>query len=197
MYAFISGKIEYKTENTIVLNCNGVGYEIFATSYAINNAGNIGDLATIQTYLHVREDAMTLFGFSSNQEKEVFLKLITVSGVGAKTAISILSGISYNDLISCIISEDIKSIGSIKGIGKKTAERIVLELKNNFQDLEINSLFSNNQTLLKGNENLDEATMLLVNMGLSKFDALKLVKDVAAPNDTTEDIIKKALKNMR
>lgn len=197
MYAFISGKIEYKTENTIVLNCNGVGYEIYATSYAINNAGNIGDLATIQTYLHVREDAMTLFGFSSNQEKEVFLKLITVSGVGAKTAISILSGISYNDLISCIISEDIKSIGSIKGIGKKTAERIVLELKNNFQDLEINSLFSNNQTLLKGNENLDEATMLLVNMGLSKFDALKLVKDVASPNDTTEDIIKKALKNMR
>ena len=197
MYAFISGKIEYKTETTIVLNCNGVGYEIYATSYAINNAGNIGDLATIQTYLHVREDAMTLFGFSSNQEKEVFLKLITVSGVGAKTAISILSGISYNDLISCIISEDIKSIGSIKGIGKKTAERIVLELKNNFQDLEINSLFSNTQTTFKANENLDEATMLLVNMGLTKFDALKLVKDVASPNDSTEDIIKKALKNMR
>ena len=197
MYAFISGKIEYKTENIIVLNCNGVGYEIFATSYAINNAGNIGDLATIQTYLHVREDAMTLFGFSSNQEKEVFLKLITVSGVGAKTAISILSGISYNDLITCIISEDIKSIGSIKGIGKKTAERIVLELKNEFQNIEINNLFSNNQTLVKPNENFDEATLLLVNMGLSKFDALKLVKEVASTNDTTEEIIKKALKNMR
>ena len=63
MYAFISGKIEYKTENLIIINCNGVGYEIFATSYAINNAGNIGDMTTIQTYLHVREDAMTLFGF--------------------------------------------------------------------------------------------------------------------------------------
>ena len=197
MYAFITGKIEYKAENLIVLNCNGIGYEIFATSYAINNAGNIGDLATIQTYLHVREDAMTLFGFSSMQEKEVFLKLITVSGVGAKTAIAILSGLSYNDLVTCIISEDVKSIGSIKGIGKKTAERIVLELKSNFQDMEVNRLFSNTSTIVYKNENFDEATLLLVNMGLSKFDALKLVKEVALPNDTTEEIIKKALKNMR
>ena len=196
MYAFISGKIEYKTENTVVINCNGVGYEIFATAFALNNCGNIGDMATIQTYLHVREDAMTLFGFSSNQEKEVFLKLITVSGVGAKTAIAILSGISYSDLITCIISEDIKSIGSIKGIGKKTAERIVLELKNEFQNVEMSNLFNAQVTNLT-NINLDEATLLLVNMGLSKFDALKLVKEVASPNDTTEDIIKKALKNMR
>ena len=196
MYAFITGKIEDKTENSVIVECNGIGYEIFVSTNTLSLLGNVGEVAKVYTYLHVREDAFLLFGFLSKEEKNLFLELITVSGVGAKMAQQILSAIKPNDLVNCIITGDVKTISQAKGIGKKTAERIVLELKGKMGDLSgsLASIeFENNNI---SNTACDEACELLVNMGLSRFDALKIVKRVATETDTTETLIAKALKNL-
>lgn len=196
MYAYIIGKIEDKTENSVIIECNGIGYEIFVSTNTLSMLGNVGEQAKVYTYLHVREDAFLLFGFLNKEEKNLFLELITVSGVGAKMALQILSSIKPNDLVNCIITGDVKTISQAKGIGKKTAERIVLELKGKMGDL--NGSFA---SIEFENNNInptacDEACELLVNMGLSRFDALKIVKRVATESDTTETIIAKALKNL-
>ncbi|MBR2468033.1 MAG: Holliday junction branch migration protein RuvA [Clostridia bacterium] len=196
MYSFISGIIEEKTENYVVVNANGVGYEIYISTNTLSNLPTSGDYAKVYTYLQVREDGMQLFGFASKEEKDVFLQLITVSGVGPKMALVILSSLSVQNLITCIVAGDVKTLSGAKGVGKKTAERIILELKGKMGDL--GSTMMSDYTMLTGitSTACDEATELLVNMGLSKFDALKLVKKVAIDGDTTEVIIQKALKNM-
>lgn len=196
MYSFISGTIEDKTENYVSVNANGVGYEIYVSTNTLSNLPNVGEFAKVYTYLQVREDGMQLFGFNSKEEKNVFLQLITVSGVGPKMALVILSSLSVSNLITCIVSGDVKTLSSAKGVGKKTAERIIIELKDKMGEL--GSTTMSDYTMLTGvtSTACDEATELLVNMGLSKFDALKLVKKVAVDGDSTESIIQKALKNM-
>ena len=192
------GTIEEKQENLIVLNNNGIGYELFVSSNTISNTPSIGDDAKLYTYLYVREDAMQLFGFWNKQEKDIFLSLISVSGIGAKTAIQMLSCISPAELVNAIVFGDVKLIASIKGIGKKTAERIILELKNNINQLNGITLENYNDFADTSTDStaIDEAITLLVNMGLSKMEAMRIVKKVAEPNDTTEDIITKSLRNM-
>lgn len=196
MYSFISGIIEDKLENLVVIEQNGIGYEIFVSTNTLSNLPNVGEYAKIYTYLHVREDAFQLYGFLSKEEKNLFLELITVSGVGSKMALVILSSLSVQNLISCIVSGDVKTLSQAKGVGKKTAERIILELKGKLGEL--NTTLLSDFSALSGATSTacDEACELLVNMGLSKFDALKLVNKVALENDTTEMIIQKALKNM-
>jgi len=197
MYAYINGIIKEKMNNIVVLDVNGVGYEIFASNNTLDSLPPLGEVATVYTYLHVREDAFLLFGFSSKQEKEVFLKLISVSGVGAKTAIQILSGITPNNLINAIMLNDVKTICSVKGLGKKTAERIVVELKNNLGELQgLASMPLMNYMEAVSSTASEEAVDALVSMGLSKMDAVKLVTLVATAEDTTERIIEKALRNM-
>lgn len=198
MYSFIIGTVEEKQENLIVLNNNGIGYELLVSSNTIANTPNIGDDAKLYTYLYVREDAMQLFGFWNKQEKDIFLSLISVSGIGAKTAIQMLSCITPSELINAIVFGDVKLIASIKGIGKKTAERIILELKNSINALNGITLENYNDFADNNVDNtaIDEATVLLVNMGLSKMEAMRIVKKVAQPNDTTEEIITKSLRNM-
>lgn len=196
MYAFISGKIDSKSDSKIIIDCNGVGYEIFATTSTIASIGAIGEFAKIYTYLHVREDAMMLFGFSSMNEKEMFLNLLNVSGVGAKTAIAILSGISVSDLLTAISFGDPTQIAKIKGVGKKTAERIILELKSSISNVDLSFLSLTQNANLESNSDVDDAVVLLSTMGLSKMEALKLVNTVYVQGDTTEDIVAKSLKNM-
>ena len=195
MYAFLTGTVDEKDENLLVINVGGVGYEVLASTHTVISV-NVGEVATIYTYLHVREDAMMLFGFSTKQEKAIFLDLITVSGVGAKTGIQILSGCSPEELVESIMHGDTRTISSIKGIGKKTAERIVLELKSKFEDLPLLSQSYNSPASTKSSIT-DEAVMLLTNMGLTRTEAVNLVKQVATPDDTIEEIVTKALRNMR
>lgn len=197
MYSFITGILEEKNNGVVVINNNGIGYEIMVSNNTIDTLPSIGEVATIYTYLHVREDVFLLFGFATKEEKEVFLQLTTVSGVGSKTAIGILSGMSPEALISAILLGDTTSIGKIKGIGKKTAERIVLELKSSLGNLK--SMANVNSSSITTNEPTqasDEAILLLSQMGLTKMEALQLVNKVAGANDTTEEIVTKALKNM-
>ncbi|MBQ9791231.1 MAG: Holliday junction branch migration protein RuvA [Clostridia bacterium] len=192
MISFIRGIVAEKSENLVVLDCNGVGYEIFVSSFTLDTLTK-GEVATIKTYMQVREDGVALFGFIDLKEKDIFLKLINISGIGPKMAITILSQISIKDLVSAISTGNTKMLSAVKGLGKKTAERIVLELSNAFDTL---PLLEPDFGFTPKTQCIDEAVDVLVSMGLVRFEATRVVKDVATPSDTTEDIIKKALKYM-
>ena len=194
MFSFLTGIIEEKANNIAVINCNGVGFELNVSDTTIYELANVGELATIYTYMAVREDAITLFGFATREEKSAFLKLTSVSGIGGKMAIAILSAMPVADLINAIVTENIKLLSSIKGLGKKTAERLVVDLKNSFDDLQLSMLTPSNAPII--NNAIEEAIDTLVAMGLTRFDATQIVKNVATQEDTAEDIIKKSLKNL-
>lgn len=197
MYAFIRGIISYKAENLAVLDCGGVGYEIWISQNTLSSLGKIGEEATLYTYLNVREDEMSLFGFASQDEKNLFLKLITVSGVGSKTAINILSNANFADIQTAIFTGDVNFISKIKGIGKKTAERIALELKDKVTSGY--DLFSNNSGVSGATDeftqNKNDAIEALVSLGIQKAEATRVVLAVACVDDKAEEIIAKALRH--
>ena len=194
MFAFISGIIEEKGNSIVVINSNGVGFELNVSDTTIYELPEVGEKAKIYTYMAVREDAITLFGFASMEEKSAFLKLINVSGIGGKMAIAMLSAMPVADLVDAILTENIKMLSSIKGLGKKTAERVVLELRNSFDDLQISMLKPVKATA--NTSAMEETIDTLVAMGLTRFDATRIVKDIAKPDMKTEEMIKLALKNM-
>lgn len=193
MINFIIGQIEEKTENSLILNCNDMGFEVFVSTNTIVNAGNLGEIAKLFTYLNVKEDEMSLYGFLTKEEKNMFLKLITVSGVGPKLALTVLSGLTLSDLSIAIKSEDIKLLSTIKGLGKKTAERIALELKDKVDVLGCYEETSQPEININM---VDEATDALVALGLNKNEAYRLAKLNAVDSETTEDIIRKAFQNL-
>ena len=130
MIAFLVGTIEYKSENSLILDVNGVGYELAISNNTLLTLPNVGETIKILTYMQVSENTgVTLYGFGSEEEKSLFLKLITVSGIGPKIAIGILSGMKLSDLIVSIINEDSNSLSKIKGLGKKVQKEFVLNLK--------------------------------------------------------------------
>lgn len=194
MFSFLTGIVEEKENNIAVINCNGVGFELNVSDTTIYELPNVGEMTTIYTYMAVREDAITLFGFASKEEKSAFLKLTSVSGIGGKMAIAILSAMPVSDLIEAIVTENIRLLSSIKGLGKKTAERLIVDLKNSFDDLQLSLL--NPKTAVVHSSAIEEAIDTLVAMGLTRFDATQVVKNVAVQDDTTESIIKKSLKNL-
>ena len=194
MFSFIQGIIEEKENNIVTVNCGGVGFELVSSDTTIFELPNIGEQATVYTYMAVREDAIQLFGFATREEKSVFLKLVSVSGIGGKMAIAILSAMPVADLIDCIVSENIKLLSSVKGLGKKTAERVILELKNSFDDMQISLLNPTKAPIITSA--IEEAIDTLVAMGLTRFDATQVVKNVATPDMSAEELIKLSLKNM-
>ena len=194
MFAFISGIIEEKGNSIVVINSNGVGFELNVSDTTIYELPEVGERAKVYTYMAVREDAITLFGFATLEEKSAFLKLINVSGIGGKMAITMLSAMPVADLVDAILTENIKMLSSIKGLGKKTAERVVLELRNAFDDLQISMLKPVRP--VSNTSAMEETIDSLVAMGLTRFDATKIVKDIAKPDMKTEEMIKLALKNM-
>ncbi|MGN0748415.1 MAG: Holliday junction branch migration protein RuvA [Christensenellales bacterium] len=192
MFNYIIGEIVLKSENSVVVENNSVGFEIFVSQSTLLSLPSIGSVAKIYTYLNVREDEMSLFGFSTLEEKEMFLKLISVSGIGPKVALSILSGIRLSDLSIAIKTEDIKVLSTIKGLGKKTAERIVLELKD-----KISVIGFNEENVPMLNESaIDEATEALVALGINKNEAYRLARENARENDKAEEIITRAFQNL-
>ena len=194
MYSFISGIIEDKTENYVVINNNGIGYEIACSTNTISSLPICGEKATIYTYFYYSENSgVGLYGFLSKDEKRLFLQLISISGIGPKMAMTILSGMSTTDLNNAILSGDSTLLSKIKGLGKKTAERIILELRDKVDQIDLFN-FTNKADVANGN--INEAVDVLVGMGLTKYDATKLVRSVVQASDTTEDIISKALRNM-
>lgn len=194
MISFISGKLAFKDEGQIVIENNGMGFSIAISNQTYETLGVVGDNAKVYTYLVVREDSLSLVGFSTLQEKALFEKLITVSGVGPKLALTILSGMNAYDLVMAMLSEDTNAIAKIKGVGKKTSERIVLELKDKLMGLD--DVTPSKKIDVAPTKAFDEAVVTMMNLGLGKMDATNLVKSVANDGDTVEEIITKALKGM-
>ena len=197
MLAFIKGKVAEYNENYLVVEASGVGYEMTATANAVFKFSPETGEVLVPTYMVVREDSVTLFGFADNNEKSMFLKLITVSGVGPKLAVTVLSSVSSEDLAIAIATSDLALLSKIKGLGKKTAEKIVVELREKIGKIEggqIKGVESNGLQI--NGQAVEDACIALNSLGLSNADALKLVQKVAQPDMTAEDIIKMCLRDM-
>lgn len=195
MISFLVGIIEEKSENTLALNVQGVGFELNISSNTFSTLPSIGETIKIWSYLQVREDGMALFGFSSKEERDLFLKLITISGVGPKIAIGILSGMKISELIMAIIRQDVALLSKIKGLGKKSAERICLELKDKISS--DNLILDETNITIEYNENaVNDATETLISLGVNRNEAYKLARRCASEDATAEEIIMKALREL-
>lgn len=198
MYAYIKGSLEIKTKGYIVIDTNGIGYKIFMSETAIDKLGDIGEIVKVYTYLKVKEDEMSLYGFNSNEELRMFELLLSVSGIGAKTAIGMLSNISPTSFALAVTTNDVQKIKSLPGIGAKGAQRIILELKDKIRTQEIvKSDEDNIQRSMQVEENKTkiEAISALQVLGYSKKEIEKALENVG--NDiTVEDMIKQGLKNL-
>lgn len=191
MYYYIKGTLVQKSDNYIVVDANGVGYMIYTSLNSMQNTGEVGKKITIYTYLHVREDVMDLFGFTTIEEKNMFMQLISVSGVGPKAALSILSVTTPAKFAVAVITNDVKTITKASGVGPKMAQRVILELKDKMKtdELEIDLEDESDDIL---SDNRSEAISALVVLGYSLNDAQKAVKGIDGTL-SVEEIIKKAL----
>lgn len=194
MISFIKGEIVEKKDGMIVVDNNGIGYQIFVSTNTLESVGLEGETCKIYTYLKVSEDALSLIGFSCLEEKNLFELLISVNGIGTKIAISILSGMKLSEIIVAIASGDANSLSRIKGLGKKIAERIILELKDKVSANGVKNIDFTSE--LVDNVAIDEAYQILISLGLTKSEAMKLARTNSVGCTTSEEIISKTLKNM-
>lgn len=197
----LTGKVTKLDENTISVETGGVAFEVVCSSFAVESMV-AGATQTVYTYLQVKEDAFCLFGFLDKREKMLFKDLIEVSGVGPKMAITILSGLSIDRLISAITSSDVKLLSSIKGLGKKTAERLVLELNNKFGgENGLESLMQNSDigvsSTTKIRREIDEASDVLVSTGIQKLKAIEIAKANYVEGMTSEELVVACFKNLK
>lgn len=196
MIGFVEGIIEYIDVDKVVVNNNGVGYNVFMPASQIDTL-NVDETVRVFTYLNVREDAMQLFGFLTRDDLEVFKLLITVNGIGPKGGLAVLSTITTDDLRVAVISEDAKAISKAPGIGAKTAQKVIIELKDklNLEDVLEPKLDANFQ--VNDNNSMSEAVMALVALGYSQADAYRAVKSIDNIEElNVENVIKMALKKI-
>ncbi|MDE5562969.1 MAG: Holliday junction branch migration protein RuvA [Clostridiales bacterium] len=191
MFDYISGKVAAVSENKVVIDCGGVGFALTASAFACAEASRKQEVK-MPVYLAVRDDALELFGFSGTPERDLFLLLIGVSGVGPKLAVAVLSGMAADRLTSAIASGNAAALSTIKGVGKKTAERIVLELKG-----KVAPAVEDGGTVIVEQQLPDEKSVLaLMGLGYERKEAEAAVKKVAKPDMSTEDIVLAALRNL-
>jgi holliday junction DNA helicase RuvA len=197
MISQLKGKLAQKSPTEIVLDVNGVGYQVNIPLSTFEKIDKLVGEVTILTHMHVREDAMILYGFATEAEREIFRMLISISGIGPKIALGILSGISTNDLRDAIQHGNVEGLTSISGVGRKTAERIVLELRNKLGKIEITE-----QTSPPTSQQLkirSEAIIALMSLGYNRSNAeqaLRTVLNESANKElSVEEMIKRALHN--
>ena len=199
MFYSLTGKIIFKDEQYVALSCGGVGFKCQTTRNTLSVLETKEGEVTLFTHLNVREDALDLFGFASNEELEAFKMLITVSGVGPKAALAILSELSPDNLAIAIASGDSKSITRANGVGPKIAQRIVMELKDKISNVsfisEENSNVSSAVNSVNNMSNTSEAVAALTALGYSQSEASVAVSKLS-PALSVEELIKGALKNM-
>jgi len=195
MIAFLKGRLAFKSPTTLLIDVNGVGYEVHISLHTYSALGN-SEQVQLHTYLQVREDAHVLYGFVDVKEKELFLQLISVQGIGPNTARTILSYVSPDELKRAIIAGDVASVQRIKGIGPKTAQRMIIELKDKLlkshpENLDLGEMAYNNVR--------EEALLALVTLGFPKAQMEKNINQLLAKADapqTVEALIKQILRTV-
>lgn len=189
MIAHLNGRLIEKAPTNLIVECAGVGYFV---KISLNTFSQIGADENIKifTQLQVREDSHTLYGFHTIKEREMFNHLISVSGIGANTAILMLSALTSDEIAAAILGEDVNLIKSIKGIGAKTAQRLIIDLK----DKVAKSDFTTENIFVSNNTNQNDALTALLSLGFDKVRAEKAIKKVMTGDESVEEIIKQALK---
>ena len=204
MLAYIKGNLEAKMTEYVVIDVGGLGYKIYMSESSIEKLGNIGDLVKIHTYYRVREDDISIFGFNTQEELKMFELLLGVSGVGARTALAMLATCTPSEFALAVVSEDVKVLTEIPGIGPKSAKRIILELKDKIKKEqvvegikeEISKNEKRNNRILEiaeVKEKVSEAIQALQVLGYNKKEIEKVFEKLDVKELTTEELIKKGL----
>ncbi len=192
MIAFLSGKLISKQANSVIVDVGGVGYEVMIPLSTFYDLGEIGADVQLRIYTSVREDAIQLFGFRTTRERELYLKLISVQGIGPKSGIAMLSGMSGDEIISAIRTDDLARLVTIPGIGRKTAERLVIELRDKVAELSDGSTPRTSASQVPADSVFDDALSALVNLGYQKNAAEKALQQ--AVKDGAEMSVQKLLR---
>ena len=201
MYAFIEGEVREKLNGSLTLLAGGVGYLLNCSNNTLMAAPALGEKMRCHTFLSVREDAMELFGFATREEKELFLQLTSVSGIGPKTALGLLGSMPLRDLNLAILLGDVNALSRAPGIGKKTAQRIALELKDKISQAGISAHADGGDpaaaaAVFTGADSASEAVEALIALGYSSTEARNAVSQVRGQAETPEDLIRLALRAM-
>ena len=195
MIAFLSGKLLEKQANTAIVDVAGVGYEVSIPLSTFYELGDVGSDVQLRIYTHVREDAIQLFGFKTLRERELYLRLISVQGVGAKSGITMLSGMSADEIIMAIRTDNIARLVTIPGVGRKTAERLVIELRDKVGELALDGSAPRDKASGSpetGDAVFDDALSALINLGYQRSAAEKALRTAA--HDGTEMTVQKLLR---
>lgn len=195
MIGRLRGTLVAKHPPALLLEVGGVGYEIEAPMSTFYELPEVGKEITLHTHLAIKEDAHSLYGFAKESERSLFRALIKVSGVGAKTALAVLSGISVDDFARVIQRADLASLQRVPGIGKKTAERLLIEMKDKVAGNDLGSASLGGVRSAVANDPVAEASVALQSLGYKPQEVSKLVQAVAETGDSAENIIRKALKS--
>ena len=197
MFAYIKGLLEMKSSNYIVVDINGLGYKIFMSQNNIESIGEINDIVKVFTYVKVREDDISIYGFKTQEELRMFELLIGVSGVGAKSALVMLSCIEPSEFAIAVISNNVKLLTQVPGIGTKSAQRIILEVKDKLKaeqsELDEEKVENAKLKSSKTNENVQEAISGLMVLGYSRKDIEKAFTHLIVDELSVEELIKKGL----
>lgn len=196
MLAYIKGSLEIKTNDYAVIDVGGLGYKVNMSKKAIEEVGDIGDKIKVYTYFRVREDDISIFGFNTNEELRMFELLLSVSGIGAKVALTILSNIEITEFALAVITDDVNKIVKIPGIGKKSAQRIILELKDKLKAQQLEDAEeqeTKESKKEKNNEAEEEAIAALQILGYGKKEIEKAFEKLANKEVSVEELIKKGL----
>ena len=196
MFYSLTGKLVHMEPGVVAIECGGVAFKCFTSMNTQKNMPRIGETATVYTHLNVREDALDLYGFSTKSELNCYKMLTTISGVGPKAALAILSVVSPEQLTLAVMTQDDKTITMAQGVGKKLAQRIILELKDKLgaSQLELNTAeFAGAGVLARGSK-AAEATAALVGLGYSQTEAAAALKGIDIENLSIEDVIRRALR---
>ncbi len=193
MYYYIKGRLAKKSDNSVVIDNGGIGYRIYTSANSLSGAGEAGSEIKMYTHLNVREDVFDLYGFITEEERDMFLNLLSVSGVGPKAALAVLSAAAPAKLALAVITGDAKTITKAQGVGPKMAQRIILELKDKLKNEDLDILPDDSpETDTKDSGASADAVSALVVLGYSAADASRAVSE-AGTSENTEEIIKRAL----
>lgn len=192
MIAFLSGKLLEKHANSVIVDVGGVGYEVAIPLSTFYELGEPGTDIELRIYTHVREDAIQLYGFKTMRERDLYLKLISVQGIGAKSGVTMLSGMSADEIVAAIRSNDLGRLTAIPGVGRKTAERLVIELRDKVGELAVAAGAAAASTPLPADAVFDDALSALINLGYQKAAAERALKRAA--EDGTEMSVQKLLR---